>query len=212
MERAMEKQSVWEGQCDEYPLDYYIHYPCGWWDPREPGECTCVFLDRLGYTLRDDTPICFIPRYPTRVLKRANLDMAARGHVLTLLRVTELRIDYIIVSGRVKFAGKLGDELYGDDDCGMLDPCEIMSVKAFRKMSRLVQYFLKHTQPKLHALRSNSFILKSMRLPEIQRLSLVNATTKCLLLSSTGSSQLSDATLVNCMSANTDADTDAGLD
>ena len=103
----------------------------------------------------------------------------------------------------MKFEGKLGDEAYGDDDCGMLDVSEIMSVKAFRKMSRLVQYFLKHTQPKLHALRSNSLILKSMHFSEIKRLSLVNATTKCLLLSSTGSSQLTDATLVNCMSGRT---------
>ena len=102
----------------------------------------------------------------------------------------------------MKFGGKLGNMWYTDDDHGLLDVSEIITVKPFRKMRRLAKYFLKHTKPKLHAWRINSLILKSLHFSEIKRLSLVNATTKCLLLSSTGSSQLTltDATLVSRMS------------
>ena len=180
----MEKQSVWEGQCDEYPLDYYISYPCVWWEHRDYDirDCTCVFLDRFDYPFRTGTGICFTS---------------------SSLQFTDLRFRYIYSRGCVKFVGKLGDIVYDEDHCGMLDISQTMTVKPFRKMLCLAEYFLKHTQPKLHALRSNSFILKSMHFSEIQRLSLVNATTKCLLLSSTGSSQLTDATLVNCMSGRT---------
>ena len=169
--------------------DDYICYPCGWWE-LHPRKCICAYLDRFGYELDDGTPILFIPTNFT-----TSQDM-------TLLRVTELHIDYILRNGLVKFVGFLGDMVYSDDDHGMLSFSEIMTVKPFRKMRRLAQYFLKHTKPKLHAWRINSLILKSLHFSEIKRLSLVNATTKCLLLSSTGSSQLTltDATLVSRMS------------
>ena len=192
MERAMEKQSVWEGQCDEYPLDYYISYPCGWWEHRDYDirDCTCVFLDRFDYPLRNGTGIVVPNARRSKFLESP------------LLEVTDLRLRYINRDGSVKFVGKIGDFAYTDEDCNEVVVSQIMTVKPFRKMLCLAEYFLKHTQPKLHALRSNSLILKSMHFSEIKRLSLVNATTKCLLLSSTGSSQLTltDATLVSRMS------------
>ena len=157
----------------------YIIYPCGWWDPC-PHFCKCAYWDMFGNNLRDHDRICLVPRQPE--------DLTIIHHV------RDLRLDYIYGEGIVQFVGKWGGEDFSDDQYGPLHVSQIISARQFRKMLPLAQYFLKHTLPKLHALRLNSRILKSLRFCDITRLSRVNARTK------TYCHQLSDATLVRSMS------------
>ena len=140
----------------------------------------------LGWNVKDGDLILFVPR--------TNLKDKYR------MRIRELRIDHIRAGGRVKFMGKSGamsDYIY--DVHGILSVSDIITVKPFRHMFRLAQGFLQYTRAKLKALRANSLILKSLHFSEIKRLSRISASTKCLLHSAPDALQMTDATLIKCL-------------
>ena len=169
-----------EGRTEPFP---HMTFPCGWWELR-PLTCWCTYLDRFFYEFRQGHPILFVPRTP--IFSRRDLIM---------LRVKELRLDYIVATKHVKFVSIRGGSVYSDDQYGCLHVSEIMTVKKFRKMYGLARYFLEHTRRKLHDYyreRTHSSILKFLPFLAIKRLYQVDATLKdCLRPSASGAAQVS---------------------
>ena len=105
--------------------------------------------------------------------------------------VTRLQLDYIHGHELVKFFGqrRIDDgnggyikTRYSDDYHGEVYISEVIRVKAFQKIFPLLEYFLKHTRPKLHALRRHSLIFKFLPLIAIKRFSWSNRSFKSSIL------------------------------
>lgn len=160
-------------------------YPCGWWK-RHVCICSCAYMDMLGYLLEDEALIFAQDKF-------------------LMEHVRALQIDYIQGDGHVKFVSlrKVDDDngghtetMYSDDDHGALHVSDIIRVTPFRKILPLVEYFLKQPLHKKHALRVDSFILKSLPLLAIKRLSWINTAFRSSVF---GASSRTDATLVSYM-------------
>ena len=169
----------------------YLNYPCGWWEVH-PEICMCTCLDMLGWKLKDGDPILFVPK---------NWNFAVDN--AALVRVRAIQIDHIYGRGRVvACTAKIRNVAHGPNFHAYLCVSEFITVRSFRHMPILAQYFLQHTRQKLRDLRLNSLILKSLHFIEIKRLVHVNASIKSVLLSRIPILQVSDATLAKCLLMN----------
>ena len=155
---------------------WWMIYPCGWWELEET-DCRCAYFDMLGYRFSDGDPIFAKDKF-------------------LMEHVKQLRIDYIHGHELVKFVGKrkIDDARYSDDHHGELFLSDVITIKAFRIILPLMKYFLKHTRQKLHSLRKNSMILRSLPLVAIKRFCWSNRTFRSSVLFV---SSPTDATLVS---------------
>ena len=172
----------------QWKEDVYLNYPCGWWE-LHPHICNCASLDKLGWMLKGGDCVLFVPKKP---MLPDDTDF---------LRLRDIRIECIFARGHaMKIVGKFNAKDYSKNVQGMLLASELITVKPFRHMYSLAQYFLGYTRPKLKALRMNSLILKALPFSSIKCLSRVNTATKCSLFSSIDDTMaVIDARLINCL-------------
>ena len=172
-------------------------YHCGRRELKDVrSQCECAHLDRLGNVLKIDERCIIIPYG-----QPGTSDLSVGQQWLMQLKDVHLDGfrynigDVAEVRGKEAWRSEVPDsrvwELVGISD--------IISVRAFRKISSLANYFLTCTLAKLLALRRRQLVAGYLHWSEIKRLSRVNANTnRIVILEACNNVALVRAVLVEC--------------
>ena len=133
--------------CRLYTASGYITHECGWWERMGNMDgmiCFCFCHDDLGYALNDGDPFVFCDCW-----RPNTMEPLYEMQRLELLQANELHIDHIIGLSpefwisfvACRDGNIIVSNFVPDDDGGVLQPTQILSIRAFSGFIRLYKTF-----------------------------------------------------------------------